>query len=520
MSDSSIPALIQQMLQPEFYPHPVQEPIQLLQTHISFLLLTGDYAYKVKKSVNFEFLDFSTLAQRQHFCEQELQMNQQQAPQLYLEVLPITKNKDKFQIGDTSSPAVEYVLKMKQFDQNDLFLTMFEQGRLTVQHLEELGRTVAEFHLNAATNDEIRQWGTIPKIRHSIEQNYNQTDQYIGSVQTQQQYDETKQYTDSFFAEHQALFNSRIENNWIRECHGDLHLRNICLWKNQVLLFDRIEFNPEFRFVDVMYDVAFVVMDLDARGRSDFGTQFLNTYIEQTGDWEGLQLLPFYLCRQAYVRAKVNSMMLEDAAISDEEKQKIKQEAAQYYHLAWQYTQRHSGRLIIMSGLSGSGKSTIAKQLAIKLGSLQIRSDAVRKHLGGISLHQRGGEALYTPEMTQKTYERLLELGLLLTTQGFRVILDAKYDKKSLRKAVIKRCEIEKIPLQMIECVAPLDVLRSRLQQRTDDIADATADLLASQQAKAEPFTAEEKAYLTKIDTTQDIEQQLEKFISSIQNGD
>ncbi len=520
MTDSAIPALIQQMLQPEFYPHPVQDPIQLLQTHISFILLTGDYAYKVKKSVNFDFLDFSTLPLRKHFCEQELQMNQQQAPQLYLAVLPITKNQDKFQLGDTSTPAVEYVLKMNQFNQNDLFLTMFEQGRLTVQHLEQLGQVVAEFHLNAATNEEIRQWGKIHKIRHAIAQNYNQTKQYIGSIQTQQQFEETKQYTDSFFTERQALFNSRIENNGIRECHGDLHLRNICLWNNQVLLFDRIEFNQEFRFVDVMYDVAFVVMDLDARGRTDLGYKFLNTYIEQTGDWEGLQLLPFYLCRQAYVRAKVNSMMLDDPAISAAEKYKIKQEAAQYYHLAWQYTQRHSGRLILMSGLSGSGKSTIAKQLAIKFGAIQIRSDAVRKHLGGISLHQRGGKALYTSEMTQKTYARLLELGLLLATQGFRVILDAKYDRQNLRKAVIKRCEIEKIPVKILECVAPLDVLRSRLQQRTGDIADATADLLASQQAKAEAFTTEEKVYLTTIDTTQDVEHKLENFISSIQNGD
>ncbi|MGL5133812.1 MAG: adenylyl-sulfate kinase, partial [Planktothrix sp.] len=334
MTDSELPRLIQQMLEPNFYPHSVEEPIELLQTHISFILLTGEYAYKIKKTVDFGFLDYSTLEKRRYFCEQELQLNQQQAPELYLEVLAILEIGDHFQFGDDQNNAVEYTLKMRQFPQENLFINLFTQDKLTKQEMEDLGNVVADFHFNCPTNDHILKFGEIAQIRHSIDGNYLKTEKYIGCCQTQEQYEQTKEYTDSFFETHQPVFESRIQNRWIRECHGDLHLKNICIYQDKILLFDRIEFNQEFRFVDVIYDVAFVVMDLEARGRADLGNRFLNTYIEKTGDWEGLQLLPFYLTRQAYVRAKVNSLILDDSAITEEQKEIAKQEEIQYYKLA------------------------------------------------------------------------------------------------------------------------------------------------------------------------------------------
>jgi hypothetical protein len=508
MTQTAVPTFIEQMMQPGFYPHPVIEPIQLIQTHVSYVFLTGDYAYKVKKPVNFGFLDFSTLEAREHFCSEELRMNQPNAPEIYLEVLPITQTGDKFVLGGSSEP-VEYVLKMCQFPQEALFIEMFEQGKLTEAHMEELGRVVAQFHAKAQTNDYIRSFGEVPKIREAIDENYQQTEKYIGGPQTQQQFDETKDFTDRFFEEQQELFATRRENNSIRECHGDLHLRNICLWHDKIQLFDRIEFNEPFRFVDVMYDVAFAVMDLEARGSKNLGNAFLNTYVEQTGDWEGLQVLPLYLSRQAYVRAKVTSFLLDDPGVPDEAKQEAAAVASDYYRLAWEYTKGNEGRLILMSGLSGSGKTTVARHLARRLGAIHLRSDAVRKHLAGIPLEQPGGDELYTPAMSEKTYKRLLELGIKLASQGFPVILDAKYDQQAFREEAIALSQKSQLPVHIIHCTAPEEVLRDRLLSRTGDVSDATADLLTQQQAAAQAFTDAEQSLVTTLDTTQDWTSQL-----------
>ncbi|MDX2215919.1 MAG: AAA family ATPase [Oculatellaceae cyanobacterium bins.114] len=506
MTDSSLPSLIQQMLQPEFYPHPVQLPIQLIQTHVSYVLLTGELAYKVKKPVDFGFLNYSSLEQRQHFCHEELRLNRRGAAELYLQVLPITQDGDQCHL-EGEGEVVEYAVQMRQFPQETLLTSLYDRGELTESLLQELAVAIAQFHSTAEANDYIRTFGTIPKIREAFDQNYDQTEAYIGGPQTQEQFDKTRTYTDRFFAERQALFSDRVRHNWIRECHGDIHLRNICLWHGKLFLFDCIEFNEPFRFVDVMYDVAYIVMDLEARQRPDLTTVFLNTYVEQTGDWEGLQILPLYVNRQSYVRAKVTSFLLDIPSIPDAEKQAASETAALYYRLAWQYVQPRQGRLFLMSGLSGSGKTTTARQLAKQVNGIHVRSDAVRKHLGGIPLQQRGDDQLYTPEMTEKTYHRLLDLGITLAKEGYTVILDAKYDRQALRQEAIAQAQANNLPIQLIYCSAPLEVLSDRLKQRTGDIADATADLLPTQYL--EPFTETEQPFVATLDTTQPLEPQL-----------
>ncbi|WP_353929440.1 AAA family ATPase [Okeanomitos corallinicola TIOX110] len=509
---SNLPVLIQQMLQPGFYPHAVAEPIELIQTHASYVLLTGDYVYKIKKPVNFGFLDYSTLEKRQYCTNEELRLNQKGAGELYLEVLPITLAEEKYYLGGTGE-IVEYAVKMRQFPQNFLFSELFAHDKLKEMHLEELGRIVAEYHKKTETNDYIRSFGEVSQIKLSFEENYQQSIKYIGDTQTEQQFRETKEYTDKFFAENSQLFTSRITNNYIRQCHGDLHLRNIAYWHDKIMLFDCIEFNEFFRFVDVMYDVAFTVMDIEARGRNDLANAFLNTYIEQTGDWEGLQVLPLYLSRQAYVRAKVTSFLLDDVNISANAKEAAKKTAAAYYRQAWEYTKAKPGQIILMSGLSGSGKSTTAKYLARQIGAIHLRSDAVRKHLAGIPLLQRGGNEIYTPEMTQKTYSKLLTLGITLANQGWKVILDAKYDRQHLRQEAINQANQHQLPIKIIYCTAPVEVLQERLVNRTGDIADATSDLLFSQLNQAEAFTETEKTYLKILDTTKSKEEQLQELI-------
>ncbi len=511
MADSTLPVLIQQMCQPGFYPHPVTEPIQLLQTHVSYVLLTGDYAYKLKKPVNFGFLDYSTLERRHHFCQEELRLNQRGAGPLYLEVVGIGQTGDSYCLTDANP--VEYAVKMVQFPQDTLLSALHDRGELSETLVRDLAIAVAAFHLEAETSDEICTYGTVDQIRQAFDENYDQTQGYIGGPQTQAQFDETKAYSDRIFATQGDLFQRRIDQGWIRACHGDLHLNNICYWQDQLYLFDCIEFNKPFRFVDVMYDVGFVVMDLLSKDCSDLANVFLNTYVERTGDWEGLQLLSLYISRQAYVRAKVTSFLLGDSSVDDAAKTKASETAAGYYRLAWSVCQPQSGRVYLMAGLSGSGKSTTARQLAGHISAIHLRSDAVRKHLAGVPLDERGEGSLYTPEMTEKTYDRLLTLGLTLAKAGYAVILDAKYDRQSLRQAAIDRVHQAHLPLTILHCTAPPEVLEQRVRDRSGDIADATVAVLQNQ--VMEPFTEEEQGLVRAIDTTQVVQPQLVAIVGA-----
>lgn len=511
MTASALPELIQHMCQPGFYPHPVVEPIRLLQTHVSYVLLTGDYAYKVKKPVNFGFLDYSTLEKRQHFCQAELRLNQRGAGALYLEVVAIAQTGDTYQIGGDTP--VEYAVKMVQFPQDTLLSALYDRGELTPALMAELAVAVANFHQGAETSDYIRTFGAVDQIRQAFDENYAQTEGFIGGPQTQAQFDETKAYTDDFFASRGDLFEQRVAQNRIRACHGDLHLNNICLWQNQLYLFDCIEFNEPFRYVDVMYDVGFVVMDLLSKNCAALSTVFLNHYLERTGDWEGAQLLPLYISRQAYVRAKVTSFLLGDPSVDDDTKAKASATAAGYYRLAWSMCQPQGGSIYLMAGLSGSGKSTTAMQLAGQINAIHLRSDAVRKHLAGVPLDQRGDDSLYTPAMTEKTYDRLLTLGLSLAKAGYPVILDAKYDRQARRQTAIEQIQAAGLPLAMLHCTAPPAVLEQRVRDRTHDIADATVAVL--QQQHLEPFTPTEQPLVNTIDTTLDVAPQIVAIVGA-----
>ncbi|ACB49523.1 unknown [Crocosphaera subtropica ATCC 51142] len=503
-----ISTLIKQLQNPNSYPHTVQDSIKVLQTHASAIFLTGNYAYKIKKPVDFGFLDYSTLEKRQHFLNQELVMNQAIAPDIYLEVLPITIKNDQVKIGEEGK-IIDYVLKMNQFPQDCLFINLFQAGKLEKKHLENLGKVVAEFHKNTQTNDYIRRFGNIEMIKKSIDENYERTEKYIGIVQTEKQYQETKEFTNHYFELKQNYFKQRQQADKIRECHGDLHLKNVCLWNGKIELFDRIEFNEEFRYVDVMFDIAFTIMDLDARNRTDFSNIFLNTYLEYTGDWQGLQVLPLYLSRQAYVRAKVNSMLLDDSNISEKEHQKAQEDAKNYYHLAWKYTQQHQGKIIMMSGLSGSGKTTMAKYLAQDINAILIRSDAVRKHRGNIPLDETGDNELYSAAMNQETYKTLIQLGEMMAKEGFNVILDAKFDRHQWRETVIEIAKKYNISLTILYCYAPLKILSDRLSKRQGDISDATPNLLKQQQNNAQDFNEKEMSYVKIIDTTNNWKEQI-----------
>ena len=511
MEAHRLPPAVRLLLQPQAYPHPVPEAVELIQTHISYVLLAGEFAYKVKKAVDFGFLDYSTLELRRHFCYEELRLNRAVSPELYLDVVPIVLGSSGLALGGAGE-AVEYAVKMRRFPQSCLLGALFarEEG-ISIDLIVALGRLVADFHATAVTNDTIARFGEIARVRAAFEENYRQSQPYIGTLQTPQQYEDTKAFTDLFFVERASLLRQRKQEGFIRECHGDLHLGNICYWRDRLYLFDRIEFNEAFRFVDVMYDLAFTVMDLQARERPGLANIFLNTYLEAGGDWAGTAVLPLYLCRQAYVRAKVNSLSWDSTTLSKPEREAAAAAARRYYRLAWEYAQlsQDRGRLLIMSGFSGSGKTTVARELARQWDAVHIRSDAVRKHLGGVPLDESGGSDLYTPKMTEQTYDRLLSLGFELARQGFTVILDAKFERRFWREAAVEGARARGLPIRIFYCSAPLSVLQGRLAQRVGDISDATPDLLERQLAAAEGFGTIERPFVTTIATDRDWRKQL-----------
>jgi uncharacterized protein len=526
--DAALPNLIQQMLQPEFYPHRVQEPVQLLQTHISYVLLTGEFAYKIKKPTNFGFLDFTTLEKRHYFCQEELRLNQRLSPDLYLAVTVIVQEGEHYHFfTDASDPSdesiVEYAVQMREFPQDGLFSHLFQGGKLTPEMVQQLGVVVAAFHAIADTNAAIQDYGSRAAIQQVDANNYSISEAFIGRAQTQRQYDETRAFTTRFFEHHTDWFTQRQMDGKIRECHGDLHLNNVCLYQDKIQVFDCIEFSQDFRNIDVIYDAAFMVMDLEFQDRVDLANLFLNTYLEQTGDYWSAALLPLYLTMRAYIRGNVNALALDDPTISEVDKTHSLQRSKDYYALAWRYTQRSQGRIVMMSGLSGSGKSTVACQLAQRINAIHIRSDAVRKRLAGLSLRTRGDQGgvvdsgIYTPEMTQLTYERMLELGIFLAQQGWSVILDAKYDRHALRQAALETALAAQISIQIVQCTAPITVLRDRLQHRTGDVSDATVDILEGQISTAEPLTETEEAITIHLLTEQALEPQLLALVAQIQ---
>jgi aminoglycoside phosphotransferase family enzyme/predicted kinase len=503
-------SLLQTLQKADFYPHPVQKPIQCLQTHCSVVFLTGKYAYKLKKPVNLGFLDYSTAEKRRHFLQEELRLNSPVAPDIYLEVLTVQLKDNQWQwqkkeySADDSQPK-DYLLKMAQFPQDCLLLSMFEQGKLSSQDIIALAKKVAEFHRITTTNEEINSFGDPDVIWQSVSDNFLATEKYLGIAQSPDQYQAIRQFSEDFYQTQDHIFRQRQAMGKIRECHGDLHLRNLCYWQGKIQLFDRIEFNKPFRFVDVMYDIAFTVMDLQAKGRIDWAYLFLNTYLEQTGDWHGLQVLPFYLCRQAYVRAKVTSFLLDDANLTQAEKEQALGTAKDYYHLAWQYSQQGQQirrEIVLMAGLSGSGKSTVAQQLGQLLPAVYIRSDAVRKHLGGVNLDKPGKANLYSKAMTEKVYQQLLDLAALVVKSGFNVILDAKFDRVSWRSPIVELALREQLSLTIIHCDAPIEVLTKRLQSRRGDISDANETLLLLQTLDWEDFTESEDPLVFYLDTS------------------
>jgi aminoglycoside phosphotransferase family enzyme len=325
--------VVEAMLKPETYPEPAGK-IDLIQTHISFVFLTQNFVYKIKKPVNFGFLDFSTLQKRRVYCEKELQLNRRLCPHIYLAVVPLNKSDTLKIAGDGET--VEYALKMIRLPQERLMTQLLQEGKIDKKTIDELAAIVAKFHSEAQTSTEISEFGGLKTVRTNWDENFAQTQKYIDQTIPKADYTFMQQKINGFMDKNKALFESRIAARRVRDCHGDLHSGNIFV-TSQICIFDAIEFNDRFRYSDVASDVAFLAMDLDYQNRSDLADHFIKQYLTYSKDNQLIQMLPFYKCYRAYVRGKVVSFRLDDPNIKSEEKTTAIKEASEYFRLAVQY---------------------------------------------------------------------------------------------------------------------------------------------------------------------------------------
>ena len=495
-------ALIAALQNPALYPHPV-EGFQVIETHISWVLLTGPFAYKIKKPVNFGFLDFTSLEQRQHFCGEELRLNQRLTEGLYLEVLPVTGSESAPQLGG-SGPAIEYVLKMRQFPQSQLLSAVQARGELTPAHIDALARQIASFHGRTPAVASEHPLCSPQAIVAPMRQNFEQIRPLLGDAADLRQLDALEAWTEANISRLEPLLATRAASGAIRECHGDLHLGNATLLDGQVVLFDCIEFNEPFRLIDIASDAAFLAMDLEDRGLKALSRRFVSAWLEHSGDYPALELLNFYKAYRALVRAKVALFSLAHQSDAVQRAATLRQ-YRNYANLAESYSTIPSRFLAITHGVSAVGKSSVAMRLVEALGAIRLRSDVIRKQLFGEQQPENAvGEGIYSTDASETTYKKMHELAATVLRAGFPVIIDATYLKREQRDAAASVAESTGVPYLIIDCDAPDAVIEGWLAHRQaqgTDPSDATLDVVHAQRASREPLGADEVQRSKRIET-------------------
>ncbi|HHS99837.1 MAG TPA: hypothetical protein ENK73_03180 [Thiomicrospira sp.] len=440
--------LIDALLDPESYPHPV-DVITTIETHISIVFLTGQFAYKLKKPVNFGFLDFSSLEQRKQFCNLEVCLNKRTAPDLYLNVCGISTDKNGLlqitpisENNDKHSKAFEYLVKMKQFDPNQVLGRLLNNHSLNHTMIELLSQQIADFHLQAETVDFSSDFGRPKTQLQPMLDNFPTLIQHFTDQQNQAKLSTLLNWTNASFEQLTQTLIQRRNEGFIRACHGDLHLDNITLIDEQPVLFDGIEFNDYFRWIDVISDLAFLMIDLDFREQTATSWQVLSLYLSRTLDYKSLYLLNFYRVYRTLVRAKITSLRAQQLPNDSLEQKSINGKALKYIDQALNYTQlTEQPKCILLQGVSGSGKSHFANQLLEEFdhfNAIIISSDRIRKSLFGITAQTRVSAEqrikLYSNEMNQKTYKALEKYASICLGLGFNVIVDATFLKLEHRK--------------------------------------------------------------------------------------
>jgi aminoglycoside phosphotransferase family enzyme/predicted kinase len=503
--------LFDYLKKPGFY-GPGVTSVQLLQTHISYVALTGTYAYKVKKPVNFGFLDFSTLDKRKYFCEEELRLNKRLSPEIYLDVLPITRTDSALELNG-SGPIVDYALKMKEFPQEQIMTNMLKRGAITEETIDQLCKRLIEFYSTQQPTEDVTKFGEMLAVKQNIDENFEQTKPMIDITVPRDTFQYISEAATRFFEKKKDVFKRRMKDGRILDCHGDLHSGNIVVTDHEIQIFDCIEFNERFRYIDVASDIAFLAMDLDYQNCPYLSSHLIQDYIEQSGDKGIHGVLNFYKSYRAYVRGKVHGFQLNDPHISLEVKQEIVHHAKKYFDLSKYYTELFSRDLraptpllLVVSGLTGTGKSTVAQKLAVDYHAQQINTDVVRKQHASIQQYERHHDdfhtGLYSPANIDKTYERVIDLAATHLRKKENVVLDATFQKRSYRENARTVAKKHHATLVFIHCTCPDEIVKRRLEERLKkkSVSDGRWEIYREQKKTFEPFSSDEP-FLT-LDTS------------------
>ncbi|MGY4829119.1 bifunctional aminoglycoside phosphotransferase/ATP-binding protein [Sphaerotilaceae bacterium SBD11-9] len=475
-------------------------PVARIETHISSLLLTPQTVYKLKKPVRLPFVDFSTAQRREHFCREELRLNRRLAPQLYLDVVAISGRCDAPRLGGDGD-AIDHAVRMRRFPADALLSQRLADGRLQPQHIDRLAHTLARFHATApcaAPNSGFATPAAVIGRLHAVLRQLGDSGADVRSLQ---------QWVAVQGTALRPAFEQRRATQAVRECHGDLHLSNtVLLDDGEVTAFDCIEFDPSLRWIDVMDDLAFATMDLQAHGRADLAWRLLDAYLQERGDHAGLPVLHFYEVGRALVRALVARLTPAPDSTAPP--------CVDYLALAHRLAQEapRGPGLAVMCGLSGSGKSALAGALLELAGAVRLRSDVERKRLFGLSPLQRSRDAgldLYTPRATQDTFDRLRDLARQALLAGYPVIVDAAFLQRSERETFHRLADELRLPFTVIHCMADMPTLRERVTRRAAegvDSSEATAEVLDRQLRDQEPPDSAEQAWTLRVDTGQPVD--------------
>lgn len=470
---------VEQLLEPGCFDHAVDKP-RLLETHISWIVLTGRYAYKIKKPLDLGFLDFTTLERRLFYCQEELRLNRRLAPELYLEVVPVTREQGRLRFGGPGEP-VEYAVKMEEFPQAGLFDRKLKRGELTAEMIDELADQVAVFHRSIPAAEGEAPFGNPEQIQAPALENFDDTLPILPHPNLIPSLQALRRWTVDRFAELGTFMALRKEQGFVRECHGDLHTGNVALHKDRVVIFDCIEFCDNFRWIDGVNEVAFLFSDLEHHGRPDLAWRMLNRYLEGTGDYAGLRLLRYYLVYRLMVRAKIDCLRLQQE-LSRPERLALETDVESYLQGAEAVVRAPQPWLVLMRGPSGAGKTVQSQALLEAAGAVRIRSDVERKRLFDLdSLAHTGSEVgagIYTPDASRRTYERLLTLAGGLLEAGLPVIVDATFLGRRSREPFRELAHRAGVAFRVLDVTAPETLLRRRVSERASSGEDASeADL-------------------------------------------